>query len=362
MAIRVRFGNEDPEVYRAGCGHIFVPWLPAIFRCYLKKYPMAMFDLDYDPIEVMSKEGKFPEPDGPNVGAVNLKVNSMAYLNYPREREGLEDVATDDLVCFMKDLSPVQRAELISSGQTTYNVTPARNVVVALEKTHPLIKILRAGVPTTKAELEDWTEESMTSSVRSAASQITWKQANQDPAAFKDQVERSYLNVDGILIQAGFRPSGIKLAIKLVDPPQSLKEALAGVEAAPHVAKRESVEVGDALLQMVEKRIQSEGGTVSKPRRKEIERECLNQLTRDRTMTKGGKLVDVRVASADGSPFAQGSVSELVGGVVATAAAAWASKDQGSEGSGGGKKKDPKDMSHDELVAELARRRKGGKK
>ena len=29
---------------------------------------------------------------------------------------------------------------------------------------------------------------------------------------------------------------------------------------------------------------------------------------------------------------------------------------------GGGKKKDPKDMSHDELVAELARRRKGGKK
>jgi hypothetical protein len=206
----------------------------------------------------------------------------------------------------------------------------------------------------------------MTSAVRSAGAQMTWKEANENPVAFKDMVEKSYLKVDGALIQAGFRPSGIKLAIKLVDPPQQLKDALAGEASASHVAKREAVEVGDSLSEMVDKQIAAmeKRHPMTKEDYLKVRQECLNQLTRDRTMQGGGKLIDIRVASADGTPFAQGSISEIIAGIVAAVAASSASKDQGSDGQGklggfygggpqGGKKKEVSDMTEEEKEEEF---------
>jgi hypothetical protein len=332
---------------------------------------MSLFDLDYGSIKVMSKEDDY---DGKHYNSVELTIESMAYLNFPREREMLVSKSTDRPVAFLKDLFDAQRAQLDVAGETTYHVpekdgVSAYDVVVVLEKNHPLIKAFRMEVPVPnilkmpddpamsmeerareearvqewnkneKGKLQDWSEEAMTSAVRAAAARITWMEANENQEAFKDEVEKCYLQVNSALIKAGFRPSGIKLAIKLIDPPVELKRALAGVEAAAHVAKRESVEVGDAFRQMVSARIIDEVGVdavgkankISIRRRKEIEQECLNLVTRDRTMKQGGKLKDVRVASADGSSFGKGSLAEIVGGIVA---AVTASRDQGG-GQGG---------------------------
>jgi len=363
MGIRVLFGKADKEVYVEG-DSLFVPWLPKGFKCYLKLYPMSMFDLDYDIIKVMTKEGDYPVGLGTkHYGAVEVSVESMAYLNFPREREMLVNKETEEPVCFLKDLISEELNRLEAQRETTSPRYPG--VTLILEKTHPLVKILRAEVPVPrvsanlsteerteeKGKLQDWSEEAMTSAVRAAAARITWKQANEDPLAFKDKVEESYLTVDGVLIRAGFRPSGIKLAIKHVDPPEQLKSDLAGEESASHVANRESTEVGEALVVMVDRQIAAmrknlpDDEKMTKEDCLRVRQECLNQLTRDRTMKGGGKLVDTRVASADGTPFAQGSLSEIIGGIVATVAASWASK----EGGVGKPDTDKKKTDRDEL-------------
>jgi hypothetical protein len=359
MGVPVIFGNAD-HVCEGGSCWIFVPWLPKACKCYLKIYPTRMYNLEYDPIKVMSKEGDYPK-GGKHHISVEVVVVSRAYLNFPREREMLVNKETDEPVCFLKDLMPQERNEL-----KVHEEVVRLGVTLVWERTHPLIEIVRAGVPTTKAELQDWSEKGMTSAVRSAGAQMTWKEANENPVAFKDMVEKSYLKVDGALIQAGFRPSGIKLAIKLVDPPQQLKDALAGEASASHVAKREAVEVGDSLSEMVDKQIAAmeKRHPMTKEDYLKVRQECLNQLTRDRTMQGGGKLIDIRVASADGTPFAQGSISEIIAGIVAAVAASSASKDQGSDGQGklggfygggpqGGKKKEVSDMTEEEKEEEF---------
>lgn len=345
MGVRVLFGKEDPDVCVPGGGHIFVPLLPAVFKCSLEIYPMGMFDLDYDPINVMSKTGKY---DGKDYKAVEIAVESRAYLNFPREREMLVREDNPDVpACFLKDLSPAELRQLRAMRRVKHG-----GVWLILERTHPLIKLLRAGVPIPRItsdmtieersaemeKLQDWSEEGMTNSVRSAAAQMTWKQANEDPVAFRTLVEKSYLAVDGALIQAGFRPSGIKLAIKFVDPPQQLKDALAAEEAAPHVAAREKIEAGDAWQQMVQDQIATSKVELTRAEKMEIRKECLNLIVRKQTMKGGGKLIDARISNADGSPLASGSLTELVGGVVAAVIAAMSAKG----GDSGGKPKNPK--------------------
>ena len=134
MVIRVVFGKPDDKVYVAGDGRIFVPRLPGLFKCYLKRYPMCMFDLDYDTIEVMSKAGDF---EGEHYGSVELFVDSRAYLNFPREREMLVNKdLPDESVGFLGELSVQERKNLEAKGEIAW-----RGVTAVLEKTHPLIKI-----------------------------------------------------------------------------------------------------------------------------------------------------------------------------------------------------------------------------
>ena len=238
MGVRMIWGKEDSEPYMPGSGALFVPWLPAAFKCYLKRYPMDMFDLDYELIKAMSRAGTYPLPGGKDYKSVEVSVESRAYLNFPRERELLIREDNPDVqVCFLQDLSEPELSSLRATGRVNYNGS-----WLILERTHPLIKILRAGVPTTKPELADRTEEGVTSSVRNAAAAMVWKEANERPDAFQKRVEADYLSVDGALIQMGFRPSGMKLAIKLVDPPQVVKDAGAQAEAAPDLANARAME------------------------------------------------------------------------------------------------------------------------
>jgi len=355
MAIRVIWGKEDPEVYKAGA-RLFIPWLPSLFHCYLERYPLGMFDLDYDTIKVMSKEGDYA---GKHRASVEVAVDSRAYLNFPREREMLVDIDTDEPIGFICDLSQQERIDLTVNGQVDW-----RGHTVVLELTHPLIKIFRAGVPIPKivkgqtkeerakemAKLQDWSGEAMSGSVRSAAAQMTWVEGNENArTAFKDRVEEGFLDADGALIQAGFRPSGIKIAIQAVDPPKPLKDALAAEEAAPHVAARERIEVGNTITTMVDEQIEAlkKHHPMTKKDCQRVRQEVLNQLTRDRTMKGGGKLTDNRIANADGTSFASGSVSELVGGIVLAVSAALSSKDSGGGSKDSGRRR-AKDMTREE--------------
>ena len=348
MGIPVRFGKAENTVYKNDPkkleekpARIFIPYLPAAFKCSLVKYPMGPIDLDYDEIKVLSKEDNYK---GKHYGSVKLCVESMAYLNFPREREMLVDEFSDEPVCFIKDLSPDQQRDAYAAqvGDWESYRTIYEGRAVVFEKTHPLIKILRAGISATKAKLEDWSEEAMVSSVRAAAAQITWKEANEDPMAFQNKVEENYLKKDGVLIRAGFRPSGIKLAIKLVDLPQEVDDALSNQEAASHMARSNAIQIGEQILGVVAMK----HGMTAEALKKDLKRNpkkaglpvaeggyresfsyAEDQTKRDRA-GRDGELRDIRIGNSDGS--------SMNGELPAFAAAALLLRGGGD--SGGGKK------------------------
>jgi len=125
-----------------------------------------------------------------------------------------------------------------------------------------------------------------------------------------------------------------------IDPPPeyreaTLKEYLAKqrVKVAKQEAEVEAEETGGALDLMVNRQIESTTRhyKLKKEEKKQIRQQCLNILLRDRASKSGG-LKDVRIANADGSSFSHGSISEIVGGIVAAVAAATGAKESSGRG------------------------------
>ena len=181
MAVKVYFGTP---VAVCDSGFRFVPWCFGL--TYLVRYPKKVYNLEYDGIEVITIEGEYPLGSGRIFGATKVKINAAEYLNFPRPETLLE---------------------------------PGEN-------THPLIKILRAGVPQDDAGLQAWTKEAVESAVRLACGQVTWKQAAEDISAINGEVGRIFKYKNGALIRAGFRGPGIKLAVSKIILPPEVERAL----------------------------------------------------------------------------------------------------------------------------------------
>jgi len=228
MGIRVIFGKVDPNIYDGGV-RLFMPCWPAkLFKCYLKKYPISAFNLDYTPVRVITQEGNYK---GKHYGSVQIYVKFMAYLSFPREREMLVNKETEEPVCFLNSLTDQERRDLAANGE----IVLRSGVTLILEKLHPLTKIFLAGVLRTNYGLKDWSSKIMTSSVRAACARVTWMEANEHSEDFVNGIMESLLKLDSELIKAGFRPSGINLTVTLVDLPGEIKDAQADGEAAKHV-------------------------------------------------------------------------------------------------------------------------------
>lgn len=189
MAVMVIF--EQPWIV-CDSGIRFVPWL--FGWNYLVRYPKKIFNLEYKDIEVITMAKEYPEgkEDSQLYGATKIKVEAAEYLNFPRPKT---DRKQDDI-------------------------------------THPLIKILRAGVPTDDKGLQAWTKESVEGAVRLAFGQITWKQAAEDMHTVNAEVERIFKDDDNTLVRAGFREPGIKLVVSKIVLPPALEKALTKPEEA----------------------------------------------------------------------------------------------------------------------------------
>ena len=201
MEVKVLFGNP---VAFCDSGFRFVPWFFGL--TYLQRYPKRIYNLVYSAQEVVTKAGIF---DGKPCGAVNLKINAVAYLSFPKEPEpGLDEI-------------------------------------------HPLIVILRAGVPIQESALRDWTQEAFAGALRSALGQVTWREAVGDKEKINLEVSSFFKHADGALMTAGFREKDIKLVISEIILPDALKEELTGAEAGPQKAKRTAAEVVGSALEMM---------------------------------------------------------------------------------------------------------------
>lgn len=217
MAVKVIFGMP---ISFCESGFRFVPYLPGL-KCYLKRYPKKMYNFAYTEHEVISMAGIWPEKEGVSYGAQILLVNSVAYLNFPRELEAEIDTDT---------------------------------------KTHPLVKILRAGVPIDDEELKDWTEEVVVAALRVAFGKMTWRQAVEDMEAINKQVATVFKKADGALIRAGFRPKGIGIVIEEIKLPPALKDALPqpdqarlALDAARNVAQTKAIQTVGTVIEMMAK-------------------------------------------------------------------------------------------------------------
>lgn len=206
MAVFVILGTPV-EVKDSGIR--IVPWLIS----WIIIYPKKMYSFSYPEKNVITRAGRYKKVD---YEAQVIEVNSNVYLNFPRDNE---------------------------EG-----------------KTHPLIRILRAGIKTDESSLKTWVEGVVFEALRVALAQMTWKESIQNINKVNIEVEKVFKNPDGALMKAGFRDPGIKIVITEVHPPTEIKKALASVEkqrleaeAAPFEAEQQAEETGGAIVRIFSK-------------------------------------------------------------------------------------------------------------
>ncbi len=239
MAVKVYFGVPFSV---CDSGIRFVPWFFGL--TYVVRYPKRIYNFEYEKHEVVTKAGWYSpkagatkdDPEEPLVyyGAEPIEVESVVYLNFPRERDLLID-ATGQAVGFLQDKEKTEATgeERKRAVDKLYTVDKdGAKVEARLEETHPLIKILRAGVPIEFDALRDWIEEAVESALRVALGKITWKQAQVDMACVVKEVNEIFAKTDGALIKAGFRPQGIKLSIEQINYSDDLLKSFAQVDKA----------------------------------------------------------------------------------------------------------------------------------
>jgi hypothetical protein len=140
-----------------------------------------------------------------------------------------------------------------------------------------------------------------------------------------------------------------------IDPPPEYRAATTAeylakqrVKVAAQEKTVEAEATSGALELMIDgqiKTMQNKDGanlTLTKEDILRIREECLNLLLRERAL-KSGALREVRFGNADGTSFGSGSISEIVGGVVAAALLAKTGFDSGS---GGAKKEGEKNRKN----------------
>ncbi len=219
----------EPKSFRKS-GPCFVP----LFFAELVKYPQKMYNFDYKERSVVTCAGEYPVGSGKYYGSQVLEVDSVVYLNFPRERRSKEEF----------DIIDEEQEWEIEKGKE-------------VEKTHPLIKILRAQVPTEEEKLKDWTEEAVLGALRVAFGKITWKEAVEDVKKVTLEAEKIFKTADGALMKAGFSQKGIRLVIAEIKLPKELESAMPYVdqqrieaEGAPFEAQQRAEETGGAVVEI----------------------------------------------------------------------------------------------------------------
>jgi len=248
MAVKVIFGNPIAFCKSGWVFDLRFP-LPRYFKCFLQRYPQKMYNFDFKEREVITQAGNYRGAGGQEetyYGSQTLKVNSVVYLNFPREKRGKETTG-DDLI----DVETVEEEVEIGGMKKK----------VEVEKTHPLIKILRAQVPITPDKnLQDWTEEAVLGALRVAFGKMTWMQAVEDIKKVTQEAVDVFTKADGALIRAGFSKKGIQLVIAEIKLPKKLEEAMPKVDqqrlearAAPFEAEQRAAETVGTIIAMMAK-------------------------------------------------------------------------------------------------------------
>jgi regulator of protease activity HflC (stomatin/prohibitin superfamily) len=259
MAVRIHW---DKPIGFADSGWYLIWPLPG---CYFKRYPKKIYNLEFPGIEVITKDGEFEEKF---YRAQDIKVDAVVYLNFPREK--------------------------------------------GREETHPLIKILKNGIPIEEEKLKNWIKEAVEGALRHAFAQVVWYEAVKNIARVNEVAETQFIDKEGPLMKAGFRLPGIRLLITRIILPPKLEAMLAepekarlAAETAEREAEKTAIDISQTAVEIMAK---ARGKAVDEIR-KEID---TNEQTREKYLTlakdiwirkmgiEGGAYLDIRVEGAEG--------------------------------------------------------------
>ncbi len=196
MGVRVTLGRK-PKFCDSGI--VLVPWLPFT---YLARYTKKRFNFDFEARTVVTKAGEYEEV---SYGAQVLKVDSVAYLAYPRG-DGLVEIHASD-------------------------------------------------VPADEKELEEWVDDIVIGTLRQVFAKRTWPEAIELTEAVERAAKDLFSNHDAFTA-VQFKKEDLDLTIKEVKLPKEIEEALPKVdtqrlkaEAAPYKAQERAEETMGALLE-----------------------------------------------------------------------------------------------------------------
>jgi len=286
MAVKIIFGKPVDVCDSGWVVDLRLPF-GRRFKCFLQRYPKKMYNFDYRAREVITQAGEYKET---YYGSQTLKVNSVAYLNFPRQKRS-KKTEEDELRDIETDIN-------------------------GIEKTHPLIKILRAQVPVEDGKLKDWTEEAVLGALRVAFGEMTWMEAVENIKKITEKAEIVFKAADGALIRAGFSKKGIQLVIAEITLPSALQRAMPGVdrqrlqaEASKFEAEQRAEETTGFVVQAfcrltgmeqeeVQKRLKEDSAKFVADR-KEMWEKAWDTVYREMALKRGAR-VDIGVEGAGG--------------------------------------------------------------
>ena len=220
--------------------------------------------------------------------------------------------------------------------------------------------MIAAGVPFNEEEFQKWAEDEIISGARDIIAEFSHKDivAAGNLPLIREKMKKFFLAPTGLFAKAGicgndldsFEPGKgeviirieqLRLTKQLSEDMAALVGAKYRADAASETARQEAQETAGALTLMINEQIAAavaSGLTITDEDRRQIRKECLNILLRGRA-AKVGALKDVRVGSASGGDFAQGSISEFVGSIISAVVASRSDDGKAKDG-GKGKGKD----------------------
>lgn len=245
MAVKVRFGKP---IDFCDSGIRFLPYVPYYNFWYLVVYPKKVYNLPYKEHKVVSMATEY---HGAKYGALPIKVDSVVYLGFPREKD-----TTSHTMKFLETTITTD-----DKGAKKVEEKVLERVSGPLDKEdgpHPLIEILRSKIPIEEDKLQDWTEEVVVNAVRIALGKISWKEATEDMRKVNQNIAFVFKDPESALHKAGFRDANIRIIIQDIKIPQDIEDALPGVDkarlqkdAAKDVAETEAIEIANAIVGMM---------------------------------------------------------------------------------------------------------------
>lgn len=293
MAIRVVIGKPDSFL---DSGLHFIPFF---FSCYVLRFPKKMYNLDYPARESVSKRG---DVDGVEFGAQVLKVDSVAYVTFPR--------------CYVwVQCKNVDGHEIIKQVNSENDLKEyIRNLeqqgITDIKVTGGLVQILRSQVPIDTDKLKTFTEEAVVGALRIAIGKVTWRDAVEGIDEVRAAAEEVFKSSDGALIKAGFRRDDLRLAIEEIKLPPELERTLPepdkarlAAQAASFVAETRAIETVGTIIEMMalstgQKPEEICASIDADPDTKKEFLHIAEDLTKRRMSLDANSLVDIRVEGA----------------------------------------------------------------